>query len=316
MNKTVRQTAAFTARNIKLFFKDKGSFIGALIAPLILFMLYVLFLHSVLKDAFAMNLPDGFTLSDRLIDGYTAAYEVASIISVSCITVAFVANMCMVSDRVTGARTDLTVAPVKTRALVLGYYFATAAVTLIVCLVALVIGLIYIAAMGWCITVADGFLILLDVVLGVLFGTAMSSIVCFFLKSNGAISAVSTIVSSVYGFISGAYYPIAQFSSGMSNFVMCLPWTYCTGLFRTHFMSGYGPAFVEAGVPSDAAEGMLKGLDAKLFFFDNAVPAWAMYVVVICSIVALVGIFVAINVVRRKHKNKIQNPSANVAAAE
>ena len=92
---TIRQTAAFTARNIKLFFKDKGALIGALISPLILFMLYVLFLHGVLTDSFAMNLPEGLKLSEKLTDGYVAVYEVASIISVSCVTVAFVANMCV-----------------------------------------------------------------------------------------------------------------------------------------------------------------------------------------------------------------------------
>lgn len=313
---TIKQTAAFTARNIKLFFKDKGAFIGAMIAPLILFVLYILFLHSVLKESFAANLPEGFTLSEKLINGYIAAYEVSSVLATSCITVAFVANMNMVSDRITGARTDLTVAPVKTRVLVLGYYFATAAVTLIVCFTAAAIGFIYIAAMGWSITVADGFMIILDTVLGVLFGTALSSIVCFFLKSNGAISAVSTAVSAVYGFISGAYYPIAQFSSGMANTVMCFPWTYCTGLLRTHFMSGYGPSFVAAGVPSDVTDGLLKGLDAQMYFFGNAVPTWAMYVVVICSVLVLVGIFVALNVFRRKHKNKIKTPSAPVATAE
>ncbi len=314
---TIRQTAAFTARNIKLFFKDKGALIGALISPLILFMLYVLFLHGVLTDSFAMNLPEGFKLSDKLMDGYVAVYEVASIISVSCVTVAFVANMCMVSDRVTGARIDLTVAPVKPRVLMLGYYFATAIVTLTVCLTALAVGFVYIAVMGWSIPVADGFLIIFDVVLGVLFGTALSSIVCYFLKSNGAVSAVCTIVSAVYGFISGAYYPIAQFSSGMGNFVMCLPWTYCTGLLRTHFMCGYGSAFAEAGLPSETVDGMLKALDAKMFFFGGEVPVWAMYTIVICATVVLVGIFIALNALHGKRKNKAaKTPSAPVAMPE
>ena len=144
----LKQTAAFTARNIKLFFKDKGMWISALIAPLIILMLYVLFLHNVLESSFVVGLPEGLTLGDRLIGGYVAAYEVSSILAVCCVTVAFIANSAMVGDRITGARADLTVSPVKGRVLVLGYYFATAVVTIAICFIAMLAGFCYIAAMG------------------------------------------------------------------------------------------------------------------------------------------------------------------------
>ena len=298
----LKQTAAFTARNIKLFFKDKGMWISALIAPLIILMLYVLFLHNVLESSFVVGLPEGLTLGDRLIGGYVAAYEVSSILAVCCVTVAFIANSAMVGDRITGARADLTVSPVKGRVLVLGYYFATAVVTIAICFIAMLAGFCYIAAMGWSLSVADVFAIVLDVFLASLFGTALSSVVCYFLKSRGAISAVSTVVSSVYGFICGAYYPISQFSSGIANMVMCLPGTYCTSLLRSHFMLGYASEFSAAGLPDDAIDGILGAFDAKVTFFGTSVPTWAMYVVVTCSIVALVGIFVLLNTVKLRKK--------------
>ncbi len=298
IKKDIMATASFTARNIKLFFKDKGTLISALIAPLIILLLYVLFLHNVLQGSFEDSLPETIELSAELIGGFVASYEVSSILSVCCVTVAFIANMAMADDRVTGARADLTVTPVKGRVLVLGYYFATAIVTLCVCYIAMLVGFCYIAAMGWNLAVGDVFAIILDVLLATLFGTAFSSVVCLFLKSKGAINAVSTIISSVYGFICGAYYPIAQFSSGIANFVMCLPGTYCTALFRTHFMGGYGSEFVSSGIPSEASQEILAALDGKFFFFGSAVPVWAMYVVVACSIAALVALFVLLNAVK------------------
>ncbi len=299
---TVRQTAAFTARNIKLFFKDKGTLVSAFISPIIILVLYVLFLDSVLKDTFTMNLPEGFKLSDKLMNGYIAAYEISSILAVCCVTVAFIANMAMVDDRISGARNDLNVTPVKGRILILGYYFSTALVTVSICYIAMAVGFVYIAIMGWNMTVTEVFAAMLDVLLSSLFGTALSSVVCFFLKSKGAIAAVSTIVSSVYGFICGAYYPIAQFSSGMANTVMCLPGTYCTGLLRTHFMSGFKTPFLDAGIPPDVVDGILNGLDAKLYFFGSAVPAWAMYLAVACSVAALIAVFAAINVIAEKRR--------------
>lgn len=297
-----KQTFAFTARNIRLFFKDKGMFISALISPLVIMLLYVLFLHSVLSSTFEANLPEGMVVADSIISGYIAAYEISSILAVCCVTVAFVANMAMVDDRVSGVKADLTVSPVKGRALVLGYYLATAAVTLIICYVAMLVGFVYIVAMGWQMSALDVFAVMLDVFLASLFGTALSSVVCFFLKSRGAINAVSTIVSTVYGFISGAYYPISQFSKGIGNTVMCLPGTYCTALFRTHFMGAFGSAFDGAGFPAAVSQSLLESLDAKMYFFGSEVKAWAMYTVVCCSIVALVALFVALNAIRKPKK--------------
>lgn len=278
--------------------------ISAFISPLVIMLLYVLFLHSVLYLSFESNVPAELGLDTKLMNGYVAAYEVSSILAVCCVTVAFVANMQMVEDRVSGVRQDLTVSPVKTHVLVFGYYIATAAVTLVVCYVALGVGLAYIAGMGWCLTVGDVFAAFLDVTLGVLFGTALSSVVCFFLKSRGAITAVSTIVSTVYGFIAGAYYPISQFSTGIANVVMCLPGTYCTGLLRSHMMGSYATAFADAGLPDGAVDGIMHSLDAKISFFGSDVAVWKMYAVLCSAIIALVGIFVILNLVHIKKKTR------------
>ena len=300
----IKETVAFTVRNIKLFFKDKGTLIGALIAPLIIMMLYALFLHRVFLQTFDGML-QGITLSAKTINGTVAAYEVSSVLAVCCVTVAFVANMNMVADKVSGARADITVTPAKGHVLVLGYYFATAIVTLAICYIAMIAGFCYIAGMGWAMTAGDALLVVLDVFLTVLFGTALSSVVCYFLRSGGAISAVSTIVSSVYGFICGAYYPISQFSSGMANVIMCLPGTYCTGLLRTHFMNGYANLMLNEGAPQAAVDGLLSGFDVKLSFFGSDVKTWVMYLVVVCTVLVLIAAFVAINFLNKKRKTKM-----------
>ena len=300
----IKQIAAFTARNIKLFFKDKGTLIGALIAPLIIMMLYALFLHRVFLQTFD-SMFQGITLAAKTVNGTVASYEVSSVLAVCCVTVAFVANMNMVADKVNGSRADITVTPAKGHVLVLGYYFATAIVTLAICYIAMIVGFCYIAGMGWAMTAGETMSVVIDVFVTVLFGTALSSVVCYFLSSSGAISAVSTIVSSVYGFICGAYYPISQFSTGMANTIMCLPGTYCTGLFRTHFMGGYANLMTAEGAPQEAVNGLLEGFDVKLSFFGSDVKVWTMYLVVICAVLVLIGAFVIINVLNRKRNTKM-----------
>lgn len=298
----LKQIASFTARNIKLFFRDKGALFGAMISPLIILMLYALFLHRVFVTTFDGGLK-AFSIDAKVLDGLVASYEVSSVLAVCCVTVAFVANMCMVSDRVTGARADFIVAPVRQYVLVLGYYFATAIVALAICYIATAVGFCYIAGMGWTMTFGETAAVMLDVLLGVMFGTALSSIVCCFLRSQGAISAVSTIVGSVYGFVCGAYYPIAQFSKSIANVVMCFPGTYCTGLFRSHFMGGYTDVLVEQGVPEQMANAVLGSVDVKLDFFGTDVKVYAMYAVVAVTIVTLVAAFVLINILKNKRRS-------------
>lgn len=227
-------------RNCKLFFKDKGMFFASLITPVILLVLYAAFLANVYRDSFISALPEGFPAAEKLIGGIVGGQLVSSLLAVSCITVSFCCNMTMVLDKVTGARRDLTVSPVKKSTLALSYYLATFASTLLVCLIAAGAGFIYLAKVGWYLSFADVMLLFADIVLLVLFGTALSSIVNRFLTTQGQVSAVGTIVSSGYGFICGAYMPIAQFSSGLQHILMFLPGTYGTSLIRNHALRGSG----------------------------------------------------------------------------
>ena len=185
-------------RNCKLFFKDKGMFFASLITPVILLVLYAAFLANVYRDSFVSALPEGFPAAEKLIGGIVGGQLVSSLLAVSCITVSFCCNMTMVLDKVTGARRDLTVSPVKKSTLALSYYLATFASTLLVCLIAAGAGFIYLAKVGWYLSFADVMLLFADIVLLVLFGTALSSIVNRFLTTQGQVSAVGTVLSAAH----------------------------------------------------------------------------------------------------------------------
>lgn len=290
---------ALILRNTKLFFKDKGMFFTSLITPVILLVLYATFLANVYKESFMAALPPGFALGEKLIDGCVGAQLMSSILAVSCVTVAFCSNMLMVSDKANGNIRDLTISPVKRSTLALGYYFATLISTLIICFVGAAICLVYVAKVGWYLTFGDVLLLMLDVFLLVMFGTALSSIINFFLSSQGQISAVGTIVSSGYGFICGAYMPISQFSEGLQRVIMFLPGTYGTSLLRNHAMRGVFAAMKETGFSSETVEAIKDSVDCNLYFFDNKVTATAMYAFLASTVVVLIGAYVLINVIRR-----------------
>ena len=287
---------AMIRRNSKLFFKDKGMFFTSIITPLILLVLYTTFLGKIYRDSFAMSLPAGFSMPDELLDGAVGGQLFSSLLAVCCVTVAFCSNMLMVQDKANGSRTDLTVSPVKPSTLALGYYIATLISTLIICVVATGATFIYIASVGWYMSAEDILLIFLDIFLLVMFGTALSSIINFFLSTQGQISAVGSIVSAGYGFICGAYMPISQFSEGLQRVISFLPGTYGTSLIRNHAMCGVFAEMESLGIPAEAVEAVKDSIDCNLYFFEEQVSLSAMYAVLGTSVALLVGAYVLLNV--------------------
>lgn len=294
------------ARNCKLFFKDKGTFFTSLIAPLILFFLFIAFLGDVYRDSIT-GVFEGIEIPKRLLEGFTGGWLMSSLLAVSTVTIAFSANSVMVQDKVTDRYADFCVSPVKSYQLALGYFLATALVTLIVCFTALIVGFFYLAIVGWYLTFADVLLVVLDTVLLVLFGTALSSVVCKFVKSQGGITAVETVVSAAYGFLCGAYMPISSLAGWIGNVLSLLPGTYGTALMHEHFMGG-----AIDGICADLAGGDVyaqktrEGFDCVISFFGNEVPLWACYLIIAVTVVLLVGLYVLLLAKpwARGHKNK------------
>ncbi len=291
-----------TKRNIKLFFKDKGMFFTSLITPIILLVLYATFLGKVYRDSFAASMPDGLIVSDALINGTVSGQLISSLLAVSCITVAFCSNFLMVSDKVTGVSRDFAITPVKKSTLSISYFLATLITTLIITYSAVLIGLVYIAITGWFYNVIDVILILLDVTILTMFGTALSSIINYFLKSQGQLSAVGTVISAGYGFVCGAYMPISQFGIGLQRVLMFLPGTYGTSLIRNHSLAGVLRQMTIEGFPVDVVEKIKDSIDCNIYFFDNKIGIGVMYGVVIGTIALLLGINILINTLSKKRK--------------
>lgn len=289
-------------RDCKLFFKDKGMFFTSLITPAILLVLYVSFLGNVYRESFEAGMAGMISVSDRLINATVGGELFSSILAVCCVTVAFCSNMLMVQDKVTGARRDLTMTTAKKSTLAIGYYLATVISTLIVCLIATGLCFAYIASVGWYLSLADVLCILLDVVLLVLFGTALSSIINVFLSSQGQISAVGAVVSAGYGFLCGAYMPISNFGEGLQKALSFLPGTYGTSLLRNHALRGVFEEMSAQGFPAEVVESIKDSIDCNLYFFGDKVELSAMYGIVASSVVLLIGVYVLINILRKENK--------------
>lgn len=290
---------ALVRRNTVLFFKDKGTFFTALITPLILLVLYTTFLGNVYKDSFLMVIEEsGFSIDDKILSGCVAGQLLSSLLAVSCVTVAFCSNLISVQDKVTGARKDINITPVKPYIISLAYFISTFITTVIICLVALIGGLIYVGSAGWYMTAGSVIKLLLDIVLLSLFGTAFSSVVNHFLNSQGQISAVGSIVSSCYGFICGAYMPISSFGIGLQKVLSFMPGTYATSLLRRHAMcDAFGE--MEKVLPTEMVAQIKNTVDYNVYFFDKKVGDISSYAIIAGSVLLLIFIYVIMNLKKK-----------------
>lgn len=282
-----------TARHIKLFFKDKQTFFMSLITPLILVALFVLFLRSVYLSTLAASLPRGFELPDRLADGFVAGWLISSVLGACSVTLAFCSQTIMVSDKVNGRIQDFRIAPVKPAVLSVSYFAATYFSTLLVCLVCLLLGFVYIAACGWYMTFSDVAGIVGNLLLSTAFGALLAVIVEHFLRTMGAANAAATLVSSLYGFVCGAYMPVSQFAAGIRNAVAFVPGTYGTLLFRRFFLRG-ALAEMEKILPAEAVAGIGDAFDFQFYFFGNPVSPSACFAVLAVSVLLLACAYIAI----------------------
>lgn len=297
-----KKLLSLIGRNTKCYFKDKFTFFISLITPMILLVLFATFLRNVYIDSFSASFPEGVTVDGRVIEGIAGAWLMSSILGVSSVTVAFCSNTIMVDDKMSGNLNDFAVSPVKGTTVSIGYFISNFFVTLLVMLCVMAVGHIYLAAVGWYIPVGDVFLIMLDMICCILFGTLLAGVVESFISSQGGLSAVATLVSSMYGFICGAYMPLSQFSEGLRNALCLLPGTYGVGILRNHYMGGYISALSEAGIPSEALGGIRDSFDANLYLFGNSIPLGGMYAILLGTSAVLLVAYVAIVIVRNRKK--------------
>ena len=296
-------------RNIKLYFKDKMMFFCSLITPLILIVLFLTFLGSTYKESLLMCLPEGVQLSDKIINGFTGGWLFSSILATSCITVAFCSNM-IVMDKVNKVTQDFVIAPVRKTTLQVSYVISNFVTTLLICSIAIVIGFVYLSIAGWWLRFVDVLFIFGTTILATLFGVLLSSLIWLFVSSQGGVSAICTLISSMYGFLCGAYMPIGGMSPIIQKLVGFLPGTYATVLFRQGYMNGVLDEIAKTQGP-EVVEKIRESFDGTFFFFNHEVPTWAMFLIVAASIVLLFGVFVLCVCLKdKKRKPKYEKKEA------
>lgn len=291
--------SSLTKRNVKLYFKDKMAFYTSLITPLILLVLFVLFLKNVYISSIEKFIAD-YNFDSKFLNAFANSWLISSILSVSCVTIAFCSGTVMIDDKISKAVDDLNVAPVKGSIRQFSYLLATFISTMIVVLVLFAVGLIYLFATGCYLSFLDIILILVNCFFASLLGSVLATIINSFIKTQGGLSAVATMVSSMYGFLCGAYMPVSQYPKAMRILLCFNPGAYANHGFKYLFMRGAIDKM--DSVPPQLLVDIKDSFDINFYFNTSRIaPSISMLVLILSTVVAMVGLAFFI----KKRKNRL-----------
>ncbi|CCV63934.1 ABC-type multidrug transport system, permease component [Alteracholeplasma palmae J233] len=243
-----------TKRNMRIFLKNKTSVLFSMLAPVLILVIYILFMGEFQVDMIANNLPESVEVSRKSISSITHAWMLSGIVGISSLTVALNSMFIAISDKERRVIDDFTASPVKLVNLTLSYFISAFILTFVICFLFLIIGIIYlIIATGVGFTFLDLFSLFGILILSTLSAVIVLMCITTFFKTTSAASSFTGIFSALVGFLIGAYLPVSILPKGIQNFANLIPGSHSTGLFRTVFMKrmieslpeGISPEFIE-----------------------------------------------------------------------
>lgn len=277
-------------RNIKLYLKDKMMVFFSVLAPIIVLLLYILFLGKIQTGSIMGATFAGYKVSDYFTDADINClinnWMIAGVMGVSCVTVALNANIVMVRDRMSGNVNDVIASPVKKWVLYLSYIISCFVITFTICFFVLMFSLLYLVCSGGLMMTFGEFLGILGIMIVSIFSSAFFAVlICGFIKTTSALSAINSVFSTAIGFLIGSYLPFSMLP-GYIQYIACfIPGTYSAGLFRNYFMGGVIRNLKTKG-PSDPnfIKGLFDSYSIDLKFFGYEVSATWMVLVLLISI--------------------------------
>lgn len=248
-----------TARNIKVYMKDRMAIVLSMLTQIIVLGLYLLFLKSNYVDAINSYLAGAENLiSDADIEALVNSWLIAGVIGTSVVTVALNSLSVMVSDKQEKIDFDYNATPAKPHIIILSYFSGAVVSTFLISSILLTAGLALLAMGGlFLYTATDIILLYAIVLLGSISGSIILMLFVSFFKKNSTLSSFGILISVAIGFIIGAYMPVSQFGESVQTAVNLVPGSHIAGLLRNVLMT---PAIENI---SDALGGIDNGMFAE-----------------------------------------------------
>ena len=298
----MKQILSLTKRNMTVFLRDKTGVFFSLLSPLLVLLLFILFLGDLQIDSVKGALEaNGVLILFNANFPKAVAYNwlVAGVLGVSCITVSFSCLSVIISDREKGIENDFKASPISNVKVYISYILGVFLSTLLIMLIVSFAGLIFLAIGGYLNMKFSDYLILYgSIILGsfnaALFAYALTS----FIKTTGAHGAFTGLICAVSGFLIGAYMPLSSFPKPIQYVCSLIPGSHSAGLARVSLLNNY---MEEAGTKSvEVANSLSDYFSMKINLFTNQIDKTGMFSFLLISTL----IFLIINVIIIKINSK------------
>ena len=245
-----------TKRHFLVFFKNKIRVLYTLLVPIIILLVYILFLRNlelstvqnILYELEVGATPELTTYINTLVD----SWMLSGIIILSTITISIQTNNIIINDKENGVNRDFASSPIKNSYLIGSYFLFNFIVTMFLCLIVMLICFVYLAIMCEFFLTFIDFLIAFGVLtLSTATSTLLTIFICSFIKHESTLASIIAVFSTVAGFVIGAYMPLSMFPDWFRNICGFVPGTYSTDLMRFAFMA----------TPLDGLSGLVSDLN-------------------------------------------------------
>lgn len=235
----MRRYWGLTKRNLLIYFKDKQAVFFSMLTPIIVFILYLLFL----KNSYVAPIMDAAAALSDFIDGkdidmFVSGLLLTSLLGTSMITVPYQSLITIVRDKENKIDSDICSTPMSRVEIILAYFTASAISAFFMTAVVMSLGLIIMSCQG------NTYLGVLDVLrlygitlLGTVSSTSLFMIIILFLKTTTATGAFMGILCAATGFITGAYIPLSTFSPTVQTVCNLFPGNGLTVLYRNGILN-------------------------------------------------------------------------------
>lgn len=234
----MKSSLSLIKRNCKIFYRTKGNIFFATLSVIILVVLHFIIFRNMFTDSWLeivskMNILVEKEKIQWLVDNLMFS----AILPIGAITISLVTLGLMVSDKETNALNDFLVSPIKRNQLLVSYLVSSFIVGFIILLGFVAFFEIYfLIVFGFGFSLIQFLLIILLIMGLLIFANVFMLFLISFVKSQQSLGAIGTILGTLLGFISGAYIPVGQFGTVISNFFSCLPFLQLTVIFRRVFL--------------------------------------------------------------------------------
>ena len=247
----MKQIITLINRNLKRYFRDKGTVFFSLLTMLIVIALMLFFLgdmnvRSLTNAAKELGIAD-LELIEQNAKLYLLMWTAAGVLAVNTVTVTQTMIGFQIEDMSKKKMSGFLISPVSRLKLTLGYVGAAWVCSMMIGLLTLVLTQAYVVSQG------AGALSLMEnlQIIGMLAANsftfaALMHLVAQLVNSEGAWSGFGTVMGTLVGFLGAIYIPMGGLPAGVQSFLKCTPVLYGTSMLRRVMTSHVGDTLFES----------------------------------------------------------------------